>query len=166
VLAVESGGFEPVTLATYTIEETDHLFAQPAFETAVQTEFDDLAVLEGFSVARTTVTPDDALDLTLVWRAVQTPNTSYRVFTHLLDAEGRVIAQHDGLPVGEARPTTSWVPGEYIVDTHALSFIPERKDYRGPASLEVGFYDSETGDRVRVTNGADHVILPVEIMVQ
>ncbi|HVO71671.1 MAG TPA: hypothetical protein VMT24_16595, partial [Aggregatilineaceae bacterium] len=160
VLAVESGGFEPVTLATYTIEKTDHLLAQPAFETPVQTEFDDLAVLEGFSVARTTVTPDDALALTLVWRAVQTPNMSYRVFTHLLDAGGRVIAQHDGLPVGEARPTTSWVPGEYLVDIHALSFVPERKDYRGPASLEVGFYDPETGERIRVTSGADHVILP------
>jgi hypothetical protein len=58
------------------------------------------------------------------------------------------------------------VPGEYVVDIHALSFIPERKDYRGPASLEVGFYDPETGDRVRVTNGADHVILPVEVLVQ
>jgi hypothetical protein len=166
VLAVESGGSEPVTLATYTIEETDHLFAQPAFETPVQTEFDDLAVLEGVSVAKMTITTDDTLDLTLVWRAVQTPTTSFRVFTHLLDAEGRVIAQHDGLPVGEARPTTSWVPGEYVVDIHALSFIPERKDYRGPASLEVGFYDPETGERIRVTSGADHVILPVEIMVQ
>jgi hypothetical protein len=166
VLAIESTGFEPVTLATYTIEKTDHLFAPPVFDTAVRTKFDNLAVLEGFSAAKTTITPDDTLDLALVWRVLQTPTTSYRVFTHLLDAEGRVIAQHDGLPVGEARPTTSWVPGEYLVDTHALSFIPDREDYRGPASLEVGFYDPETGERVPVTNGADHVILPVEITVE
>ena len=121
-------------------------------------------MLEGFSVVQTTVSPDETLGLTLVWRATHTPPTSYRVFTHLLDESGRVIAQHDGYPVGEARPTTGWVSGEYLVDPHALAF--EIHDYRGPARLEIGFYQPETGERVRLSNGADHLILPVEIMVQ
>jgi len=165
-LTVESGTVEPITLATVMIEQTDRLFAPPPFDVPVQTTFDNLAVLEGFSVVQTAITPDDALDLTLVWRVTETSALSYRVFTHLLGADGRVIAQHDGLPVNGTRLTTGWVPGEYIVDPHALTFLTERSDYRGPAHLEVGFYDPETGDRVPVANGADHIVLPIEITVQ
>jgi hypothetical protein len=164
-LVVESDE-ETVPLATYTIEQTDRLFAPPAFNVPVQTDFSGLALLEGFSVADTTISPDETLDLTLVWRVTRTPDISYRVFTHLLDPQSRVIAQHDGYPVNGSRLTTSWVPDEYIVDPYALEFDPEFADYRGPARLEVGFYDPDTGERIRVANGADHVILPVEITVQ
>ncbi len=165
-LTVESGSIEPITLATVIIEQTDRLFTPPPFDVPVQTQFDDLAVLEGFSVAQMAITPHDTLDLTLVWRVVETPETSYRVFSHLLDADGRVIAQHDGVPVNDTRLTTGWVPGEYIADPHGLTFLPDRMDYRGPARLEVGFYDPETGRRVPVSQGADHIMLPIEITVQ
>lgn len=165
-LTVESARVEPITLATVIIEQTDRLFSPPPFDVPVQTQFGDFGALEGFSVAQTAISPDEALDLTLVWHVTQTPALSYRVFTHLLDADGRVVAQHDGLPANGARLTTGWVSGEYVVDPHALTFLPERSDYRGPARLEVGFYDPETGDRVPVANGADHIVLPVEITVQ
>ncbi|MBN1967385.1 MAG: hypothetical protein JW910_22215 [Anaerolineae bacterium] len=164
LLHVESGAMEPVVLATYTVEKTDRLFAPPSFEMAVQAEFDGLAVLEGFNVAEATVTPDQTVDLTLIWRAVGTPDVSYRVFTHLLNADGQVIAQHDGYPVENTRLTPGWLPGEYLVDRHRLVF--ERDDYRGAARLEVGFYDPETNTRVLLPTGADHVILPIEITVQ
>ena len=152
----KSGKTEPVTLATYTIEKTDRLFSPPAFDVPVQTTFTGLAVLEGFSVGQTVISPDDKLDLTLVWRALRTPETSYRVFTHLLDADGKVIAQQDGFPVNSTRLTTSWVPDEYIVDPYTLEFLPEGRSYRGPAHLEVGFYDPDTGQRVLAAGGADH----------
>jgi hypothetical protein len=125
-----------------------------------------LAVLEGFSVGQTVTSPDEKLALTLVWRVLHTPDVSYRVFTHLLDADGRVIAQHDSFPVNSTRLTTGWVPDEYIVDPYALEFLPEGRDYRGPAHLEVGFYNPDTGRRVSVAGGADHIILPIEITVQ
>ncbi|MBI5959184.1 MAG: hypothetical protein HY866_10645, partial [Chloroflexi bacterium] len=167
VLTLESETLAPVTLANYTIEPSDHLFTPPAYDTAVQTEFGGLAVLEGFSVANTTViSPSETVDLTLIWRVSQTPGVSYRVFTHLLNTEGRVIAQDDDTPVNQTRLTTSWVPGEYLVDPYALEFNEEGRDYRGPARLEVGFYDPDTGNRVLAAGGADHIILPVEIAVE
>jgi hypothetical protein len=101
-----------------------------------------------------------------VWRALRTPDTSYRVFTHLLNADGKVIAQQDGFPVNNTRLTTGWVPDEYIVDPYALEFLPKGLAYRGPAHLEVGFYDPDTGQRVLAAGGADHIILPIEITVQ
>ncbi len=37
-LTVQAGNGEPITLATYTIEQSDHLFAPPAFDVPVQTD--------------------------------------------------------------------------------------------------------------------------------
>lgn len=159
-------GEDEFPLATYTIEPTDHLFDPPVFDIAMQTEFTGLAWLEGFSVANPAITPDETLTLTLIWRVKQTQAESYRVFTHLLDPANNVIAQHDDYPVGGTRLTTSWVRDEYIEDTYQLVFDPEFSAYRGLARLEVGFYDPATGNRIRVANGADHIILPIEIMVQ
>ena len=166
ILAIGSEALEPVTLATYIIERTDRLFAPPPYDVPVGAEFTGLAVLEGISVASAVVSPAEMLDLTLVWKATGTANASYRVFTHLLSADGIVIAQHDGYPVDETRLTTSWVKNEYIVDGHRLVFLPEGQGYRGPARLEVGFYNPETNYRIPVSGGGDHVILPVEITVQ
>lgn len=165
-LVLELPGAAPVTLARYTVERTDRLFALPPFAVPVRSEFAGVAVLEGFSVAQTTISPGEALGLTLVWRATGTPQVSYRVFTHLLNEAGRVIAQHDDVPVGGTRPTSSWVAGEYLLDTYRLDFNEEGQLYRGLARLEVGFYDPQTGARVPTTNGADHVMLPIEIRVE
>ena len=166
VLSVEADGIEPISLADYTIQKTDRLFAPPPFDVSVGTSFAHLAVLEGFSVAPTTLTGRDTLVLTLVWRAIETPDASYRVFTHLLSDAGRVIAQQDDFPVGGTRPTTGWVLDEYIQDTYRLAFNDEGQQYHGAARLEVGFYDPETGQRVQLSNGADHVLLPIAITVQ
>lgn len=165
-LTLEAPGQPPVMLAEYTVERTERLFAPPPYDTAVLTEFQGVAMLEGFSVAQTKISPDEALGLTLVWRVTETPGVSYRVFTHLLNDAGRVIAQHDDVPGQGARPTTSWVAGEYLADSYTLVFNDEGRTYRGPARLEVGFYDPQTGARVLTTSGADHAILPVEIVVR
>ena len=152
-------------LSAYRVRQSAHQFTPPPYDVALGTEFVGVGVLEGVSVGAQTVTPDAGLELTLVWRALGATETPYRVFTHLLDADGRVIAQHDGMPAAEQRPTTGWVADEYIVDVHVLRFDPERADYRGPARLEVGLYDPQTGARVPVRGGGDHVVLPPEITV-
>jgi len=166
VLTLEVAGREPLLLARYTVEAADRLFAAPPFEYPLGAEFAGLAVLEGFDLPKTAVSPDSGLDLTLVWRALGASDVSYRVFTHLLDDAGQVIAQDDDYPLDGARPTTSWAPGEYLADPYHLTFLPERAGYRGAARLEVGFYDPATGARVPLAGGGDHVLLPVELRVQ
>ena len=165
-LILEPVSGEPIPLAVYSIEESDHLFTPPPYDVAVGAVFGSLAVLEGVNVPQTAVSSADVLELTLVWRVEGTASAAYKVFTHLLDDQGRVIAQDDAYPLSGARPTTGWLPGEYLVDTYHLAFLPEYADYRGPARLEVGFYNPETGVRVPVANGADYAILPIEITVQ
>jgi hypothetical protein len=104
--------------------------------------------------------------LTLYWRAEDTPPTAYTVFTHLLDSTGHVIAQDDSPPAGGRYPTTGWLRGEYVTDPHTLVFNARGQAYTGSATLEVGLYDPVNGARVLVSNGADHVLLPVTLSVR
>lgn len=95
----------------------------------------------------------DRVTVSLTWTASEALAQSYKVFVHLYTADGRLVAQHDAVPVNELRPTQSWQPGQEIVDHHGL-WVP--KDVAGPLRLVVGLYDSETGTRLTVTDGSDH----------
>ena len=164
VLALEGENLSSQELAAYTITETDRLFAMPPLDQPVGARFEGVGTLEGYTLGHQTVRAGEPLSLTLVWRAGETPDMAYTVFTHLLDASGRFIGGHDSQPAGGERPTTGWVAGEFIVDEHALAL--EDTSYRGPARIEVGLYDPQTGQRVPLDNGADHLVLPAEITVR
>ena len=82
----------------------------------------------------------------LIWRAEAETLNDYRVFVHLVDATGAIVAQSDAAPAGWARPTTGWLPGEYVLDTHTLTLPSALPD--GPLTLRVGLYDPDTGARL------------------
>ncbi len=63
-----------------------------------------------------------------------------------MDATGGIVAQSDAAPSEWTRPTTGWLPGEYVTDTHTL-ILPEMLP-DGPLSLRVGLYDPDTGQRL------------------
>jgi hypothetical protein len=98
----------------------------------------------------------DRVTVSLTWMASEAVTRSYKVFVHLYTMDGRLVAQHDAVPVNELRPTQSWLPGEPIVDHHGL-WVPE--GVTGTLRLVVGLYDSETGTRLTVTEGVDHADL-------
>jgi hypothetical protein len=81
--------------------------------------------------------PGAALPITLAWRAGSVPDRAYTVLLHLVDGEGRLLAQADGPP---ERPTTSWRAGEVIVDERVLALPADLPpgDYR----LLAGLYDA------------------------
>jgi len=125
--------------------------------------FSNLAALVGYSLPYDTVTAGQSLPVTLYWQALEETSTvNYLVFTHLLADDGHLVAQHDGIPAGGARPITGWIPGETIVDPHTLTF--QDTAYTGPARIVVGLYDSVSG-RVVAETGDDYFFLPVAISV-
>jgi hypothetical protein len=133
----------------------------------MQVRFGDFAVLVRYSLSTTDIATSDRLLLTLDWQALEGTNSmDYLVFTHLLSASGelRLIAQHDGVPADGTRPTSSWVPGETIVDPHLMTFGAEHLDYIGPATISVGLYDPATG-RVLTETGDESAVLPITINV-
>jgi hypothetical protein len=88
--------------------------------------------LLAYTTGRQTYHPGDTVPVTLYWRALRQPDQDYKAFVHLTDtAMTRQPAQHDGDPGGGFTPTTRWLPGELVPDTHPL---------RLPADLEPGRY--------------------------
>jgi hypothetical protein len=105
--------------------------------------------LSGYSI-------DD--NLTLIWNTDNTTSTSLRLFVHILDAENHIVAQSDSIPANWTRPTTNWIPEEYIVTSH--QFDLSTGDYR----VRIGWYDPITGERVTI-NTSDSYTLETPIII-
>lgn len=87
---------------------------------------------------------EEYLVVTLPWRARELLDRDLRVFVQLLGPDGQVVSQQDRDPQSGFAPTTSWVPGEVVIDRYALP-VP---DDGGPFRLIVGLYDPATGVRL------------------
>lgn len=109
--------------------------------------------LHEFAVWPGEARPGDVIQARLVWSADATPARAYKVFLHLLDEAGNVVAQHDGEPAGGSRPMTTWAAGERVIDNHGVllpSGLPS-----GDYTLRLGLYDAlDPGARPAV-DGAD-----------
>ncbi len=92
------------------------------------------------------------LTVSLLWRAATPVTTSYTVFVHLVDEEGKKVAQHDGLPFDGIYPTTRWAAGELVRDTHTLT-VPAGLP-PGRYSLRAGMYETPAGSGAPATLGA------------
>ncbi len=106
--------------------------------------------LRGCQLGATDLTAGDPLTVTLFWQVDRQParDESHHVFVHLLDAEGELVAQHDGVPVHGERPTWSWWAGEVIQDEHTLDTGLDLPP--GVYTLSAGMYDPVTALRLPV----------------
>ncbi|GIK44048.1 MAG: hypothetical protein BroJett011_78810 [Chloroflexota bacterium] len=90
----------------------------------------------------------EVVRLHVTWQALQTITEDWKVFVHLVDANGQVLAQFDGQPREGAYPTSRWTPGELIKDSYPL-LMPATAPL-GPYRVFVGFYNEVTGARLPV----------------
>jgi len=140
-LLIAVGG-ETMRLGQIKVFAPPHDFARPELQFESGAAFEGVGVLEGYSLDRRAGT----LAVTLVWRAADSPGLGYSAFVHLQDEAGRVWAQSDSVPADWTRPTTGWVAGEYITDTHRLALPADLRP--GRYHLFAGLYDPETARRV------------------
>lgn len=124
-------------------------FGDPA--TAPLTEAEEWIRLQGYGLTAE-VEPGNAIALVLRWQSIRAVAKDYHVFVHLLDSRGEKIAQRDGQPVQWMRPTSSWQPGEEILDHYG--FLLPGDAIPGDYHIAVGFYDPVTGQRLPVSAGA------------
>ncbi|MCA9982104.1 MAG: hypothetical protein KDD89_14770, partial [Anaerolineales bacterium] len=92
------------------------------------------------------------LPLTLYWQTTAPLETSYKVFVHLVDGAGQVVAQSDAIPRNWAYPTTAWDVGEVVRDVVLLDVgaVPP-----GEYGLRVGLYEANTAVRLAGDFGGD-----------
>ena len=110
-----------------------------------------------------TLSPGDELAVTLIWAAAGDVPDDYVVFVHLLSDSGQLLAQHDGVPLFGTRPTSTWQPGEQLLDRHVLTLADELSAQ--PARLVAGLYSAATVTRLNTATGATEVaIFPGDIL--
>jgi hypothetical protein len=68
------------------------------------------------------------------------------VFVHLVNADGQVVASHDGPPVDGRYATGAWRPGEVVPDVHHLMLDPDVAG--GAYQLMVGLYQWPSMERL------------------
>lgn len=140
------------------------LAAMQAFEV----EYADGVRLAGYRLLDSDagLRPGERLRLILYWRTETGVGRDYTVFTHLVAEDGYQAAGWDNPPVGGRRPTSSWQPGETVIDPYSIP-VPEGLA-SGNYSLQVGLYDPVTLARLPVVDsagraGGDFVTLPIAL---
>lgn len=159
---LESGVYrfklDGVSLKELEVQAPERQFVAPPMSRSVGADFDGQIRLAGYNLEPVAPGPGLPLEVELIWQGLAEMPTSYRVFVHLVDEEGQIITQSDGVPAGWTRPTTSWAPGEYVVDRHTLAW-PDDLPVKA-AQLRVGLYDPANGLRLPVGE-MDALMLPI-----
>ncbi len=87
--------------------------------------------LEGYTLDPTS----EGLKIILFWRTVESPDSDYTVFVHIVNADNQIVAQNDGEPFEGRYPTSTWTPGELFADERIVSPIPD-----GEFQIYIGWY--------------------------
>ncbi|HKZ70855.1 MAG TPA: glycosyltransferase family 39 protein [Anaerolineales bacterium] len=109
--------------------------------------FGDGIQLESVEILDSVPQPGGLIRLRLQWLALASIPQQFKIFTHLFSGDS-IIAQHDGQPVGELRPTQTWLAGETIVDQFAIRLPINVAP--GIYQLRIGMYDIESQARLPV----------------
>lgn len=124
---------------------------QWASPTAISATLENGIALTGYELYQNADQPPGRghrAGLYLHWRASAPLAQSLKVFVHVFNGDGQLIAQHDSIPALWTHPVERWTAGETVVDFHPLLLAPDAGT--GPFTVQVGFYDPATGARVPV----------------
>lgn len=139
-LLVLSTAEREVELGALSITGVARIFEPPEVAQQVGADFGGQVALYGVTIEQ----GGDTLSLRLVWQALEALPRDYKVFVHLVDANGVILAQRDAMPQADTYPTRLWLPSEFVPDTYQLP-LPE-----GAVALRIGLYAPEDGTRLSV----------------
>jgi mannosyltransferase len=115
----------------------------------LQAQLDNRILLTGYDLSSILARPGTTLDLTLHWSDLAPLPADYTVFVHVLNTSEKIVAQRDQPPAGGARPTSSWFPGDTILDPYHLTLPADLPP--GDYLIEVGMYNPSNGARLPVS---------------
>jgi hypothetical protein len=95
--------------------------------------------LLGYRLSASDVTAGDVLTVTLFWQSDAPLLEDDHVFVHLLNTDGVLAAQQDGIPRHGERPTWTWQEDEILEDERTLVIDDSAPD--DMYSLSVGMYE-------------------------
>ncbi len=144
-LAIAPGGSTTYTLGSiHVAQPPPHLTGEP------------LAVFgPGINLLQVDRPTHQNTTLTFYWQTVQPINGDYTIFVHLLDAQGNLLGQLDGVPYDGLYPLADWLPGQIITDVRALP--PMQLDELN--AVAIGLYDPVSGERLPAKDAQGNLLL-------
>lgn len=127
------------------ISVPDRVLVEPDHDHPMSIQWGNGIELQGYDLT-------SAGKVRLIWKTSQPIKQNLRMFVQIVDADDLMLGIWDGIPMDWTRPTTGWIPEEYVTTEH--QFDLPAGDYR----VRVGWYDPISGDNVAVDN-ADFVYL-------
>ncbi len=88
--------------------------------------------------------------LTLLWQSDEAISQNYSIFVHVLDQQGNLISQADGVPYDGLYPLTHWLPNSLIKDVRQLDLNSQAH------TLALGIYDPAADRRLPATDVQDN----------
>ena len=131
-------------------------FGAAQIEHAQTTRVGDAIVFLGWDGA-SPAARGQALLLDLIWRADRPLDEAYTVFVHLVDVDGRVVADADSPPFSGLFTTNRWQVGQVLRDRHTLKIPADLAP--GNYTVEIGMYLPATGARLPIDGAADKITL-------
>jgi hypothetical protein len=126
--------------------------------------FNGQIVLLEYTVTPATIKPGGTLTIRLDWATRSVLGEDFTIFTHLVDAQGKMIGQIDRQPAEGDWPTSLWLPNQIWHDSYTLTLTPDAP--AGPAYIEIGFYRLADGTRLPLDAGGDTLRLGTDVEVQ
>lgn len=136
-----------IQLGALNIEGLARIFVAPSALIPLNVNFGDQIQLYSADVEQLSET----LRLQIIWQALHTMTRDYKVFIHLVDSDGTILAQRDVMPQANSYPTSLWLPGEYVIDDYELPVVSSA------VALRIGIYDSITGTRLTILNKINEI---------
>jgi hypothetical protein len=153
-----------VDLGDIQIEGRPRRFEPPLIAHPMNLILDDSINLLGYDLDPNPIRVGEPLSMTLYWQPTRQLSQSYTVFVHILDDSGKLVAQKDSLPGGGALPTTSWVQGEFLIDSRVVELPPGLP--AGSYQIAIGLYDAGSGARLPIRDRAGRALGDVIVLEQ
>jgi hypothetical protein len=108
-----------------------------------EARFGDAIRLLGFEMGPPVIHPLGVIELTLFWEAEGPVEGDYLVFAEVIGPSGDAYARKERVPMSGARPTSSWLPGETIVDSYSMALRGD--GHPGFYRVWIAMLDPESG---------------------
>jgi len=128
----------PAAGTAITVGQTVTLTLSSGPEGEVRANFADKVLLMNCEFTDVTFRPGDAMQLLITWQVQDRFGEDYTVFVHVVDGAGAILTQRDLPPLGGSRPTTTWQPGERLLDPYVMTIPSDARD--GDYWVHVGLY--------------------------
>lgn len=111
--------------------------------------------LAGYNVNSTRITIDTPLRFGLYLRSDGRVSGNYQIFTHVLAADGTLVAQADRIAGADSYPTSLWQPGSLIYNRFEIHLPADTPP--GQYQIAVGLYEGDR--RLALADGRDRIDL-------